>query len=77
MSSLCDHRLCFYKGITACPTDRHVHVYCSPGFVSKLITLAEPELTGDGTNQERHAKTIEIAVKEVLICIGICLHDRS
>ena len=26
--------------------------------------------------QERHAKTLEIAQKEVLICIGICLHER-
>jgi len=63
-----------YKGITACPADQHVHVECSPAFVSKLITMAEPELSG--LKQERHAKTIEIAQKEVLTCIGICLYDR-
>ena len=63
-----------YKGITACPADQHVHVECTPAFVSKLITMAEPELTG--LRQERHAKTIEIAQKEVLTCIGICLYDR-
>ena len=63
-----------YKGITACPADQHVHVECTPSFVSKLITMAEPELSG--LRQERHAKTIEIAQKEVLTCIGICLYDR-
>ena len=36
--------------------------------------MAEPELSG--LKQERHAKTIEIAQKEVLTCIGICLYDR-
>ena len=30
--------------------------------------MAEPELSG--LRQERHAKTIEIAQKEVLTCIG-------
>ena len=39
-----------------------------------MISLAEPELSG--LRQERHAKTIEIAKKEVLTCIGICLYDR-
>ena len=36
--------------------------------------MAEPELSG--LKQESHAKTIEIAQKEVLTCIGICLYDR-
>ena len=36
--------------------------------VSHLIEMAEPELSG--LRQERHAKTIEIAQKEVLTCIG-------
>ena len=53
---------------------QHVHVEGSVDFVSKLISLAEPEL--NGLRQERHAKTIEIAKKEVLTCIGICLYDR-
>jgi hypothetical protein len=53
---------------------QHVHVEGSAEFVSKLISLAEPEL--NGLRQERHAKTIEIAKKEVLTCIGICLYDR-
>ena len=63
-----------YRGITACTADQHVHVEGSTDFVSKLICLAEPELSG--LRQERHAKTIEIAKKEVLTCIGICLYDR-
>lgn len=63
-----------FKGITACVTDQHVHVECNTEFVSRLIRLAEPELSG--LRQERHAKTIEIAQKEVLTCIGICLYER-
>ena len=63
-----------YRGITACTADQHVHVEGSTDFVSKLINLAEPEL--NGLRQERHAKTIEIAQKEVLTCIGICLYER-
>ena len=39
-----------------------------------MIEMAEPELSG--LRQERHAKTIEIAQKEVLTCIGICLYER-
>ena len=42
--------------------------------VAHLIEMAEPELSG--LRQERHAKTLEIAQKEVLTCIGICLYER-
>jgi len=62
------------KGITACPEDQHIHVQCCPIFVSKLITMAEPHLSG--IKVERCARTVQQAQKEVLICIGICLHDR-
>ena len=41
---------------------------------SKFLEMAEPELSG--LRQERHAKTLEIAQKEVLTCIGICLYER-
>jgi len=63
-----------YSGISACNKESHVHVRCDPKFISQLFTLAEPELSG--LNQERHVKTIEIAQKEVLICIGIALFER-
>ncbi|XP_023322686.1 gametogenetin-binding protein 2 [Eurytemora carolleeae] len=63
-----------FSGISACTKDGHVHVQCDPGFISQLLLLAEPELSG--LKQERHAKTIEIAQKEVLICIGITLFNR-
>jgi hypothetical protein len=63
-----------FSGISACTKDGHVHVQCDPGFISQLLILAEPELSG--LKQERHAKTIEIAQKEVLICIGITLFNR-
>lgn len=57
-----------YNGLTVCVSDQHVHVECKEEVVSNLIEMAEPELTG--LKQERHAKTIEIAQKEVLTCIG-------
>jgi len=63
-----------YSGISACTADLHVHVKCDPTFIGQLFTLAEPELSG--LRQERHAKTIEIAQKEVLTCIGLALFDR-
>ena len=63
-----------YCGISACTADLHVHVDCDPTFIGQLFRLAEPELSG--LRQERHAKTIEIAQKEVLTCIGLALFDR-
>eukprot|EP00092_Neocalanus_flemingeri_P000173 GFUD01000185.1.p1 GENE.GFUD01000185.1~~GFUD01000185.1.p1 ORF type:complete len:437 (+),score=175.34 GFUD01000185.1:197-1312(+) len=63
-----------YSGISACTADLHVHVKCDPHFIGQLFTLAEPELSG--LRQERHAKTIEIAQKEVLTCIGLALFER-
>jgi len=63
-----------YSGISACTVDLHVHVKCDASFIGQLFTLAEPELSG--LRQERHAKTIEIAQKEVLTCIGLALFDR-
>ena len=38
------------------------------------MLLAEPDLRGH--KQEKHAKTMETAQKEVLACIGIALHER-
>ena len=63
-----------YNGLTSCVSDHHVHVECNEEVVAHLIEMAEPELSG--LRQERHAKTIEIAQKEVLTCIGICLYER-
>jgi len=63
-----------YSGISACTKEGHVHVECDAQFISQLFTIAEPELSG--LRQERHAKTIEIAQKEVLICIGLALFER-
>merc|ERR1711981_131453 len=63
-----------YNGLTSCVSDQHVHVECKEEVVGHLIEMAEPELSG--LRQERHAKTLEIAQKEVLTCIGICLYER-
>ena len=57
-----------YAGLTTCVSDKHVHVECKEEVVAHLVEMAEPELSG--LRQERHAKTIEIAQKEVLTCIG-------
>jgi len=69
-----DGSINLYSGISACTKESHIHVRCDPQFISQLFTLAEPELSG--LRQERHAKTIEIAQKEVLTCIGIALFER-
>eukprot|EP00088_Acartia_fossae_P012635 TRINITY_DN16532_c0_g1_i1.p1 TRINITY_DN16532_c0_g1~~TRINITY_DN16532_c0_g1_i1.p1 ORF type:complete len:393 (-),score=109.19 TRINITY_DN16532_c0_g1_i1:456-1634(-) len=69
-----DGSLNLFSGISACSKDGHVHLECDPSFISQLLVLAEPELSG--LKQERHAKTVEIAQKEVLICIGITLYER-
>merc|ERR1719295_1094240 len=63
-----------FPGISICNKNNHVHVECDSMFISQLLVLAEPELSG--LKQERHAKTIEIAQKEVLICIGLTLYHR-
>ena len=63
-----------YSVISACPEEGHVHVQCNRHYVSHLITLAEPHLSG--LKQERHAKSIWVAQNEVLICIGIALYER-
>jgi len=63
-----------YNGISACSTDLHVHVKCDYDFIEQLFWLAEPEFTE--VKQERHAKTIQIAQKEVLTCIGVALFER-
>jgi len=39
-----------------------------------LLAMAEPELRQ--SKQERHAKTPEIAQKEILTCVGVILHQR-
>ena len=76
----CDHKLNsdgtvnMYNGIYACSADLHVHVKCDHDFIEQLFWLAEPEFTG--VKQERHAKTIQLAQKEVLTCIGVALFER-
>jgi len=63
-----------YGGISVCTTDKHVHVKCDPEFIGKLFVLLEPEL--NNIKEERHAKNIEKAQQEVLICIGLTLFQR-
>eukprot|EP00088_Acartia_fossae_P033893 TRINITY_DN3477_c0_g1_i10.p1 TRINITY_DN3477_c0_g1~~TRINITY_DN3477_c0_g1_i10.p1 ORF type:complete len:780 (+),score=258.71 TRINITY_DN3477_c0_g1_i10:58-2397(+) len=69
-----DATLNLFAGVSPCVSDKHVHVTCHPSFISQLLLLAEPEMSG--LDQERHAKNMETALKEVLTCIGITLFNR-
>ncbi|XP_015604468.1 gametogenetin-binding protein 2-like isoform X2 [Cephus cinctus] len=61
-----------YNGIKRCIPERHVHLPTNTEYISTIIGRAQPELMG----RERHAKTLEIAQEEVLICLGICVAER-
>ncbi|XP_063811077.1 gametogenetin-binding protein 2 isoform X2 [Pseudophryne corroboree] len=63
-----------YEGLRCCPHERHIHVCCETDFIAHLLGRAEPEFAGG--RRERHAKTIDIAQEEVLICLGIHLYER-
>ncbi|CAG9585202.1 unnamed protein product [Danaus chrysippus] len=63
-----------YGGIKRCLLDKHLHLEAKTDYIAHLITRAEPELLGN--HRERHAKTLEIAQEEVLICLGICIYER-
>ncbi|XP_063531554.1 gametogenetin-binding protein 2-like [Cydia strobilella] len=63
-----------YGGIKRCLLDKHLHLQAKTEYIARLITRAEPELLGN--HRERHAKTLEIAQEEVLICLGICIYER-
>jgi len=70
-----DGSLNLFSGVSPCVSDAHVHISCNPTFISQLLLLAEPEISGLD-QQERHAKNMETAQKEVLTCIGITLFNR-
>lgn len=63
-----------YNGIKCCYSDKHLHLQPKTDYISQLIGRAEPDLLG--SHRERHAKTMEIAQEEVLICLGICMYER-
>lgn len=63
-----------YDGVRYCESERHIHVKRDTDFVANLMCKAEPELRG--SRREKHAKTIDVAQEEVLICIGVCLYER-
>ncbi|XP_013195538.1 gametogenetin-binding protein 2-like [Amyelois transitella] len=63
-----------YSGIKRCLLDKHLHLQAKTDYIAHLIARAEPELLGN--HRERHAKTLEIAQEEVLICLGICIYER-
>ncbi|CAF2228871.1 unnamed protein product [Rotaria magnacalcarata] len=63
-----------YEGLRSCNNDEHIHIQADKDFVSNLISRAQSEIQeGD---HERHARTLEIAQEEILICIGINLFEK-
>lgn len=65
---------CCYSGLRSCTNDKHIHIDVNKDFIGSLISRAEPDI--DGSQRERHAKTLDVAQEEVLTCIGIYLFDR-
>jgi len=63
-----------YGGINICTRELHIHVQCDTQFIKKLFLPLEAEFSN--LKQERHAKTIEQAQKELLVCIGLALFQR-
>jgi hypothetical protein len=61
-----------FNGLRGCSEARHIHVTCETTFLAHLISKAEPQFDGS----ERHAKTMDVAQEEVLVCIGIHLWER-
>lgn len=57
-----------YKGLTNLKKNEAVRIRSDICLVKELVEMAEPEFNGD--HQERHAKTIETAQKEICICVG-------
>ena len=70
-----DGSINLYYGISVCATNQHIHVACCPNFIRQLFFLVEPELNRESW-QEKHAKTLELAQKEILIAIGLALFER-
>lgn len=66
-----------YANIKKCQPEHHIHVQTKADFIDTLIRRAEPEVNGSYTKQrERHAKTLEIAQEEVLLCVGMIMYER-
>lgn len=67
-----------YANFEKCHRDKHIHVYTNRvDFLDELIRRAEPEVNGSYSKlRERHAKTLEIAQEEVLVCVGMIMYER-
>ncbi|UJR15999.1 hypothetical protein I4U23_002917 [Adineta vaga] len=63
-----------YAGLRSCTNDKHIHIDSNKDLIGSLIARAEPDI--DGSQRERHAKTLDVAQEEVLTCIGIYLFER-
>jgi len=66
-----------YSNIKKCLAENHIHIETKFDFIDMLIHKAETEINGSYLKQrERHAKTLEVAQKEILTCIGMIVYER-
>ena len=61
-------------GLRSCSHDKHIHIQAEKDFLESLISRATLEM--EDNRRERHAKTLDIAQEEILICLGIHLYER-
>ena len=63
-----------FPGVTACLKVQCVCLKCDQDFLTDLYTLIEPELRG--LTDTRHAMTLDLAQKELLLAIGLTVFER-
>ena len=63
-----------FQGVSACPRVKYVCLQCDKNFLTDLYNLIEPELCG--LSDVRHAMTLELAQKELLLVIGLTIFER-
>lgn len=64
----------FHSGLRSCSNDKHIHIQSDKDFIGNLISRAELDI--EDSRRERHAKTLDIAQEEILICLGTYLYER-
>ena len=74
MSQLFDDYERLFPGVSACPRVKYVCLECDKDFLVDLYNLIEPELCG--LSDVRHAMTLDLAQKELLLVIGLTIFER-
>ena len=63
-----------FPEVSACRKIQCVCLKCDEGFLTDLYTLIEPELMG--LTDTRHAMSVDMAQKELLLAIGLTVFER-